>query len=270
MAMGMGMPATPNRNCSRRFDKVTAHFLPRLGEAEFGRMVADTAWVVDTFRKHGIDVLPIGGTFVGALRHGGLIPWDDNVGFYYAEFPATNPGLIMAHGLGRLSRRSAYYRISRAIVPMAHDAGIDVVQSWRRGEFDFGSVKLIPWADDGSSLLFRHRTDDTFALPRDVAYPIAAAPFHGFELPMFANPAVAWQRVGRLDQRGMVDATMNLNDSLNDTINNMVLEHMHFEAGARAPLKVSPKRVAYLQAYDPARWRQTLPWDCCCGAVSLD
>ena len=62
MAMGMGMPATPNRNCSRRFDKVTAHFLPRLGEAEFGRMVADTAWVVDTFRKHGIDVLPIGGT----------------------------------------------------------------------------------------------------------------------------------------------------------------------------------------------------------------
>ena len=57
------------------------------------------------------------------------------MGFYYAEFPATNPGLIMAHGLGRLSRRSAYYRISRAIVPMAHDAGIDVVQSWRRGEF---------------------------------------------------------------------------------------------------------------------------------------
>ena len=127
---------------------------------------------------------------------------------------------------------------------------------------------MIPWSDDGSSLLFRHRTGNKFTLPRDAVYPIAAVPFHGKTLPMYANPAMAWQQVMRLDQRDMVDATIN--DSLNDTISNVVIEHAHFEAGKRAPLKVNARRVTYLQAYDPARWKQTLPWDCCCGAVSRE
>lgn len=77
----------------------------------------------------------------------------------------------------------------------------------------------------------------------------------------------AWQRLMRPDQRDMKTETMN--DDLDNAINNVVIEHAHSDAGRRAPLKVPMVDVKFLQTYVPARWKETLPWDCCCGIVGV-
>lgn len=190
--------------------------------------------------------------------------------FYYAEYTPSSWGpewdrvgrghLYRGLEWGRLVSRSAWYTVSRKIVPLAHAAGLDVEQNWYRGEFDFGPVKLMPWADDGDTIRFRIRSDPPFSVPTANVYPLETRGFHRVEMQFWADPAFAWNRIMRPDQRDMVHETKD--DSLETALSNVVIEHAHAASTWRAPSKVPIEAVGFLGRYDAKRFYETLPWDC--------
>ena len=70
------------------------------------RLLDMLLYLDEACKKNGIDYRIDGGTVLGALRHGGFIPWDDDVdvvvaGRYFGSAYADEPGITDAAVEGR-------------------------------------------------------------------------------------------------------------------------------------------------------------------------
>ena len=71
----------------------TDNFDPTISATDFADLVRLSSDVFDSLRASGVDFTAHSGTLIGAVRHGGLVPWDDDVDIYYKLDDATKRAL---------------------------------------------------------------------------------------------------------------------------------------------------------------------------------
>lgn len=80
------------------------NFDPVLSRQQFGNFVDLSSTFIDLLKEHNIPFLPNAGTLIGAVRHGGIIPWDDDVDLLY-EYTTENYKRIKSKILPYMRRK---------------------------------------------------------------------------------------------------------------------------------------------------------------------
>ena len=232
-----------------------SNFAPTLDMERFGDLVNISSTLLDQLHKNRLQYVAIGGALIGAVRHGGLIPWDDDVELYY-EANSTSQNIVLSKVLPTM-RRYGFQTWS-------DDGGWWAVYNADRSVF----VSVGPWCSTDDKIIYRRTCEGTnniiFETKPETLYPLRWAPWHSTMIQIPNSVGEWWTKVGQKSQReGQFDKTHVKTLSWESTLANGVIlssSRHNFKWGQRTREMRPITKIPYLNNYVPQQWRNTLPF----------
>jgi hypothetical protein len=126
--------------------------------------------VADLLEREGIPYFIFWGTWLGAVRHGGLIPWDYDIDL---GVPAAYRERV--HGLKSELRAQGYYFMHKGVT-------WDTCLTICYGRINFLHVDIDFWDLDPADAIWQNSEWRQVRLANDDLFPLKRYPFHGREL----------------------------------------------------------------------------------------
>ena len=224
-------------------ESICEHFRP--DRKKFRTLVGLTVAVFGQLRDNGVEFFPTGGTFIGAVRHGGLIPWDKDADISFLKNDAN---------LKMLRRGGA---VSQALVAQ----GFTMQEDPRTDEFWFFNesvkVEFIPYCVDGNTVVIRCTLEKKYTMSVNQLYPLIWVPWHNGFISIPAKREVIWKKF-----LGMNSREESMKGASLETALKWIAPTDH-----SSTLLVSIEAIPWIQNYNPRDWDRTIPSDnsSCCG-----
>ena len=159
-------------------ERIPEKFRARWTETEVDKAREVLLSINSIFTRHGIPWCLICGSLLGAVRHGGVIPWDDDIDITVHE--SLWPWLL-------------------GLAPWFHSAGLRIRQHEKdltiviQGQENFPFIDVFPWraSQDGKTIhSMGHKSRYYVDVPLKDWWPFCLVPFEGGLLPSPAHPEV--------------------------------------------------------------------------------
>ena len=224
------------------------NFAPVLDQAAFGRLVRMSSDVFDALRQHHVSYIAGGGTLIGAVRHGGLIPWDDDVDLYY-EWNTESKHIFETLVMPSLRKRG-----------WTTQWDTDGM-SWYvcDGPTKSVCVAAMAWCQSDGTVTYRCFSEVKYHQEASRLFPLQWVQWHSTTVSIPSDPASFWEDVGVGDQR---EGALTKGDMWSTVLAYAAIkeEGHHSAQWKRTEEKRRVEAIPFLKSYDPVRWMTTLPW----------
>lgn len=220
------------------------NFDPVLSRQHFGNVVDLSSTFFDSLKKHNIRFIPNGGTLIGAVRHGGMIPWDDDVDLNY-EYTTEN-----------------YERIINKFLPYMRHKGYstklyganEVSVCLSSGE----CVAMMPMCHRDDYVTMRCGNKKTYKVNADILYPLKWTSWHDTKISIPNNLEKFWKQFSQRDQR---EGGLTSKDTWADALAHGVISSKSrhkIKWGNRISEKRDLKKIPSALGYNGKNWKDVL------------
>ena len=252
--------------CSRLISRQEPdNFDPVLSRTSFGKMVRISEDTFAVLKQNRVQFLPKGGTFIGAVRSGGIIPWDDDMDIYFEHISDSNVTTGMPQSIDNTAALQTSFAQLRAkgwkVLDGLNKEGEFSVCDDGRGGNSTVCLTGISWCRSNNMVTYRCALSITFKQDVERVFPLVWSKWHSSEISVPKNPLWFWQDVAMPDQR---EGKMTATDQWDTAMNNVAIRDRghHKVKWKRHAEKRQISKIPFLSGYDPALWERTLPWRC--------
>ena len=217
------------------------NFLP-LERGKLRTLIMLTLAVYAQLRDNGVEFVPNGGSFIGAVRHKGVIPWDDDADIWFLK-NEKNLKMLRLNGTIHEAFSARGFEILEAR---------ETDEFWIQSDYTYGkhmSVAFIPYCIQGDTVVIRCTLEAPKKLLKATFYPLIWVPFHTGVVSIPEKREKFWNEAVGRDSR---ESTMK--GASFSKMMNWVAPTDH---SSKVLLPIS--RISYLRHYDPMDWDRTLP-----------
>ena len=251
--------------CSRLISRQEPdNFDPVLSRTSFGKMVRMSEDTFAVLKQNRVQFVPNGGTFIGAVRSGGSIPWDDDVDIYFEHISDRNVTTGMPQSIDNTAALQTAFAQLRAkgweVLDGLNKEGVFSVCDGR-GRNSSVCLAGISWCRSNNTVTYRCALSTTYKQDVERVFPLVWSKWHSSEISVPKNPMWFWQDVAMRDQR---EGNMTATDQWDTAMNNAAIRDRghHLVKWKRRAEKRQISKIPFLSGYDPALWERTLPWRC--------
>ena len=220
------------------------YFFP-LERQKLRSLIMVTLAVFAQLRENGIEFVPNGGTFIGSVRHAGIIPWDKDVDIWFL-MNDTNLKKLQPNGIVHNALVARGFKVRELR---------ETNEFWVYTDYAYGKhvyVEFIPYCIRGDTVVIRCTLSHQKRMSRATFYPLIWIPFHTGFVSIPKKREKFWDEAVGLDSR---ESTM-------DGASFQKMMDWVAPTDHSSTVLVPISEIKYLKYYDPKDWDRTLPIDC--------